>query len=106
MLHTTLMLTTRCRYFPRAASRTRVLQAGREEHFVSVFLPNVAEADPKLLADGVSVSALSPTHAEVTLGSATGGGGQTRVRVQLGGERKEDAWRVERTQGSEATQQM
>lgn len=101
------MTTTRSRYFPRAASRTRVLRAGREEHFVSVFLPNVAEADPKLLADGVSVSALSPTHAEITLGSAaTGGGGQTRVRVQLGGERKEDAWRVERTQGSEATQQM
>ena len=87
-------------YFPRAASRTRVLRAGEEEHFVSVFLPNVAKVDPKLLADGVSVS-LSSSHAEVSLASAIGGE-KTRVLVQLGGEQKQDAWRVERTHTTEA----
>ncbi len=87
---------TRPLYFPRAASRTRLLRADQEEHFVSVFLPNVVEADPKVLADGVSV-ALSPSNARITMISATGRG-KIQVSVRLGGEGKQDAWRVERTE--------
>jgi hypothetical protein len=73
-----------------------LLRADQEEHFVSVFLPNVVEADPKVLADGVSV-ALSPSNARITMISATGRG-KIQVSVRLGGEGKQDAWRVERTE--------
>ena len=80
-------------YFPLAASRTRVLQAGREEHFVSVLIPKEAQVDPATLANGTSTK-MTGTTMEVTLQLPVVG--RVVVTVQLGGDRKEDGWRVRR----------
>jgi hypothetical protein len=53
-------------YFPLAASRTRVLRAGQEEHFVSVLIPKEAHMDPAALASSISTSA-SETVMHVSL---------------------------------------
>ena len=70
------------------------MRAGNEEHYVSVFIPNEASADPAVLAGGVG-AVLTPTHAEVTL--TDGKRWRTRLSLQLGGTRKEDGWRAEQT---------
>ena len=80
-------------YFPTAASRSRVVRAGRDEVFVSVFIPNDARAAPAALAGGVS-AVLTATRAEVTLVDSSGA--KMTVGVQLGGENKEAGWRVQR----------
>lgn len=80
-------------YFPLAASRTRVLRAGQEEHFVSVLIPKEAHMDPAALASSISTSA-SETGMHVSLQLPLGG--RVVITVQLGGGKKEDNWRVQR----------
>ena len=82
-------------YFPRTASRRRVLRAGHIEHFVTVLSPSsqYMYAEPAAFARGVS-AVLTESSAEVTIGLR---GGAVRVRVQLGdGKDKGEGWNVTR----------
>ena len=80
-------------YFPWAASRTRSLQAGREEHFVSVLIPKESQLYPAILASGVSMQV---TGAAMQVSLQLPAVGRVAVTFQLGGERKEDTWHVQR----------
>ena len=90
-------------YFPIAASRARTLQAGREEVFVTVFIPIDAEDDPATIAGGVR-STITDARAHVWMRLPVQGRSESTVEVaasfQLRGAKKESGWTVQRGRGS------